>query len=86
MTGRSRCHQVKITAHEKLLLVFYRAIPLDQQLDIDGLMGVWWKLPGVDERWRLEGRAVGIGSLSASHIAAFMDATRRVAGVCRRPL
>lgn len=84
MKHTSRCHYVAVTAHEKLLLVFYRALPLDRQRDVAGLLGHWWKLPGVGAQFRHEGQVLGIGTLAASHIEPFLEAAQDVVGVERR--
>ncbi len=84
MKSKSRCHIVTVTAHEKLLLVFYRSLPLERQRDIDGLLGRWWQLPRMDARWRAEGQTLRIGTLNASHIEPFIEASHDVVGVERR--
>ncbi len=84
MKRQSRCHTISVTSHEKLLLAFYRSQTLERQRDIDGLLGRWWTLPGVDTQFRHEGRTLSIGTLRASHVAPFMDASIGMVGVERK--
>ena len=84
MKAKSRCHAVTVTSHEKLLLAFYRALPLERQQDIDGLLGRWWTLPGVGQAFSREGLTLAVGTLTASHIEPFMTASIDVVGVQRR--
>jgi hypothetical protein len=72
-----RCHAVQVSAHEKLLLEFYRTVDLTRRTIIDNLLWVWWRGPlktdreAAVARRRRAGRALGTGTLPAAHLMRF---------------
>lgn len=81
---RSRIYKVTVSAHEKVLLAFYRAMPLQQQRDVEGLLASGWRIPNVAERFRAEGAELEIGLLQVSHIEPFLESSHDIIGVARR--
>lgn len=84
MKRLQRCHPRDLTSHELVVLAFYRSLPLAEQRAIDGLLGRWWRLPTVQERFRIEAPILGVGCLPASSIEVFIEASVDVIGVQRR--
>ena len=86
----SRIHPVALSIHEVLVLAFYRALPLEKQLDMDGLLGRWWCDTLVHRRFSEELQQLGAvlelsgAVVMASDVRPFVDASQAVIGVERR--
>ena len=74
----ARCHQVNVTAREKVMLAFYRSVDENRRLAIDGVLYDGWSTREAAIRFRAEGRTLRIGTLTVSHIAPFADASRKL--------
>lgn len=62
------CQTVKVTAHEKIMLGLYRSISDDLRRHIDGLLSKGWSQPRIEERFRTQRKALGIGNLGGNHL------------------
>ena len=79
-----RRQTIDVTAHERLMLAFYRSAPRAQRQDIDGLLFSWWTLPRVHRRFTRESQALRVCTPTAAQIRPFADASVEVLGIQRR--